>query len=84
MVGTVKISGTFITQTGRGLVQNSRSLYGKYVAEGYQIPEKGFFYTEQLVSFPSLSTTFVTFKLSINLPNMTKLSSSIALKYKSM
>lgn len=49
MVSNVKISGTFITQTGRGLIQNSRSLIGKYVAEGYQIPEKSFFYTEQLV-----------------------------------
>ena len=59
MVGTVKICGTFITQTGRGLVQNSRSLYGKYVAEGYQIPEKGFFYTEQLVDEKTAEKTTV-------------------------
>lgn len=60
MVSNVKISGTFITQTGRGLIQNSRSLYGKYVAEGYQIPEKSFFYTEQLVDEKTAEKTPVT------------------------
>ncbi len=49
MVGTVKISGSFITASGRGLLQNRRDIEGKYVAEGYQVPEKSFFYSEQLI-----------------------------------
>lgn len=32
MVGTVKISGSFITASGRGLLQNRRDIEGKYEA----------------------------------------------------
>lgn len=59
-IGTVKISGSFITSTGRGLVQNSSSLIGKYVAEGYQIPEKSFFFTEQLIDEKTAEKTTVS------------------------
>ena len=59
-VGTVKISGSFITNTGRGLVQSTGNIIGKYVAEGYQIPEKSFFYTEQLIDEKTAEKTTVS------------------------
>lgn len=48
MVGNVKISGTFVTASGQGLVRSSNQLIGKYIGEGYQVPEKSFFYKEML------------------------------------
>lgn len=59
-VGSVKISGTFITASGAGLIQNRMNVIGKYVAEGYQIPEKSFFYTEQLVDEKTAEKTTVS------------------------
>ncbi len=59
-VGTVKISGTFITASGSGLIQSSMNVIGKYVAEGYQIPEKSFFYQEQLVDEKTAEKTTIS------------------------
>lgn len=47
-IGSVQISGTFVTASGQGLIRNAMQISGKYVAEGYQIPEKSFFYQEML------------------------------------
>ena len=60
LVGTVKISGSFITSAGRVLVQNRNGIIGKYVAEGYQVPEKSFFYTEQLIDEKTAEKTTVS------------------------
>lgn len=60
LIGTVKISGSFVSSSGRGLVQNYANIVGKYVAEGYQIPEKSFFYTEQLVDEQTAEKTTVS------------------------
>lgn len=44
VVSTVKLSGTFVTSSGEGLIHNRGLVIGKYVAEGYQIPKNSFFY----------------------------------------
>lgn len=44
IIGTVKLSGTFVTSSGEGLIQNRGQVLGKYVAIGYQIPQNSFFY----------------------------------------
>lgn len=49
MIGTVKISGTFITSSGEGLLQGRGQILEKYVNEGYQIPKNSFFYSEAVV-----------------------------------
>ena len=49
MIGTVKISGSFVTSSGSGLIQSKGRILNKYVAEGYQIPQNSFFYTEAVV-----------------------------------
>ncbi len=43
-IGTVKLSGNFVTSSGGALIQNRGQLLEKYVAAGYQIPENSFFY----------------------------------------
>ncbi len=50
MVGTVRISGTFVTGSGEGLVQSRGQILQKYVSKGYQIPAHSFFYREALSS----------------------------------
>ena len=47
-IGTVKISGNFVTANGSGLIQNNRNVKGKYVAPGYFIPANSFFYSDAL------------------------------------
>ena len=47
-VGTVQISGNFITANGSGLLQAKRNVVGKYVRPGYQIAENSFFYSDAL------------------------------------
>ena len=45
-IGTVKISGSFVTLSGNGLIQSRAKILNQYVAEGYQIPQNSFFYKE--------------------------------------
>lgn len=60
MVGTVKISGSFVTSAGSNLIQSTSQIIGKYVAEGYQIPANSFFYTETLVDEEAADKTTVS------------------------
>ena len=64
MIGTVKISGSFVTSSGSGLIQSKGRILNKYVAEGYQIPQNSFFYTEAVVDEDKVNTTPFT-----NLPD---------------
>lgn len=57
MIGNVKISGSFVTSSGSGLLQSKGKILNQYVAEGYQIPENSFFYTEAVVPEESVNTT---------------------------
>lgn len=74
MVSTIKISGSFVTSSGTNLIQNRMSIISRYVAEGYQIPEKSFFYQEQLVDEKTAEKTtvsdapdgFTVFALKVN------------------
>ena len=50
VVSTVKLSGTFVTSSGEGLIQNRGQIIGKYVAVGYQIPQNSFFYKSKKVA----------------------------------
>ena len=60
VVGNVKISGSFATSSGEGLIQNQRLAIDKYVAKGYQIPKNSFFYKEALASETESNTTAFT------------------------
>lgn len=57
MIGNVKISGSFVTSSGNGLIQNKGKILNKYVAEGYQIPQNSFFYTEAVVDEDKVNST---------------------------
>ncbi len=58
MIGTVKISGSFVTSSGNGLIQNKGTLLNdRYVADGYQIPQNSFFYTESVVTEDKVNST---------------------------
>lgn len=50
VVSTVKLSGTFVTSSGEGLIQNRGQIIGKYVAVGYQIPQNSFFYKSAITN----------------------------------
>lgn len=50
VVSTVKLSGTFVTSSGEGLIQNRGQILGKYVAQGYQIPQNSFFYKSAITN----------------------------------
>lgn len=50
VIGNIKISGTFVTSSGEGLIQNRGQIMDKYVAIGYQIPPNSFFYSEQITN----------------------------------
>lgn len=56
-IGTVKISGSFVTLSGNGLIQNKAKILNQYVAEGYQIPQNSFFYKEAIVDENQVSKT---------------------------
>ena len=56
MIGTVKISGGFVS-TSSGLVQNSGEIIDKYVAKGYMIPQYSFIYKEQLTNAENANDT---------------------------
>lgn len=60
MIGTVKISGSFVTSSGNGLIQNRGNILDHYVAEGYQIPENSFFYKEAVVEENAVNNTAFT------------------------
>lgn len=74
MIGTVKISGTFVTSSGEGLMQARMRIIDKYVATGYQIPPYSFFYSEALTSeseasqteFDELPDGYTIFQLPVN------------------
>lgn len=48
-VGTIEISGTFVTGSGEGLMQSKGQIIDSYIAEGYQVPAGSFFYTEAIM-----------------------------------
>lgn len=56
-IGTVKISGSFVTLSGNGLIQSKARILNQYVAEGYQIPQNSFFYKEAIVDENQVSKT---------------------------
>lgn len=60
MVSTVKLSGSFVTASGQGLIQSRGMIVGKYVGEGYQIPENSFFYSESLIDEKTADKTTVS------------------------
>ena len=45
-VGSVQISGNFVTASGSSLLQNQRSILHKVVAPGYLVPKNSFFYSD--------------------------------------
>ena len=57
MIGTIQISGTFVTSSGEGLLQSRGQILEKYVAEGYQIPANSFFYSEAVVEEDEVNKT---------------------------
>jgi len=73
MIGTVKISGGFVS-TSSGLVQNAGEIIDKYVQKGYQIPQYSFFYKEQLTNaesandtiFGSMPSGYTSYALKVN------------------
>lgn len=59
MIGSVRISGTFITSSGEGLLQSRGQIIDKWVAEGYQIPIHSFFYNDAITNVsPSEANDF--------------------------
>lgn len=56
MIGTVKISGGFVS-TSSGLIKNAGEIIDKYVAKGYQIPQYSFIYKEQLTNAENANDT---------------------------
>ena len=59
-IGTVKISGNFVTASGSGLIQASRNVEGKYVNTGYLIPENSFFYQSSIADAAKQQETYAT------------------------
>ena len=59
-IGTIKISGNFVTASGSGLIQTSKNVEGKYVNNGYLIPENSFFYQSSLADAAKQSETYAT------------------------
>lgn len=74
VVNTVKLSGTFVTSSGEGLIQNRGQIIGKFVAAGYQIPQNSFFYkaaiTEEANTNKGIAEEipdgYTTFQLPVN------------------
>lgn len=74
MVGSISISGNFVTRSGEGLVQNMMQIVDSYVAKGYQIPDKSFFYHEALADentsqetpFDNLPDGYTIFQLEVD------------------
>lgn len=60
MVGTVKLSGSFVTASGQNLIQSRGQIIGQFVAEGYQIPENSFFYTDALIDEETADKTTIS------------------------
>ena len=73
-IGTVQISGNFVTANGSGLIQNTRNVKGKFVAPGYFIPEHSFFYADAVAessiqeetAFTNLPNNYTIYKLPVN------------------
>ena len=74
MLSTVQISGTFVTGVGDGLMQSTMQIIDSYVAEGYQIPAKSFFYKEaiadenlsQSTEFDDLPDNYSIYQLEVD------------------
>ena len=72
-IGSIQISGNFVTANGSGLIQSSRNVKGKYVAPGYFIPENSFFYTDAVAdssiqeetAFTNLPDNYTIYKLPV-------------------
>lgn len=73
-ISVVQISGTFVTGSGEGLVQNRGLINEAYVAEGYLIPKNSFFYKEALAAeettakndFANLPDNYTIFQLEVD------------------
>ena len=73
-IGTVQLSGNFVSANGSGLIQNSRNIKGKYVAPGYMIPSNSFFYTEAVADsavaektkFSDLPNDYTIYQLDVD------------------
>lgn len=74
LISSVQISGTFVTGSGEGLIQNRMQIVDSYVAEGYQIPKNSFFYREALADekttnkneFHDLPDNYTIFQLEVD------------------
>ena len=47
-IGTVELSGNFVTANGSNLLQAQRNILHRYVAGGYSIPRNSFFYADAI------------------------------------
>lgn len=73
-IGTIEISGSFVTGSGEGLIQTRGQLIDSYVAEGYQVPANSFFYQEALAdeetssktSFDDIPDGYTIFQLEVD------------------
>lgn len=74
MISTIQVSGTFVTSSGEGLIQNSMQIIDSYVAKGYQIPAMSFFYKDALnnedisqdTEFDNLPDGYTIFQLEVD------------------
>ena len=70
-IGSIEVSGSFLTSQGGNIAQNYNMIYDKFVKKGYRIPANSFFYTEALTSedaadstpFTLLDDNFTIYKL---------------------
>lgn len=73
-LGTIEISGSFITGSGEGLIQSKGQLLDSYIAEGYQVPAGSFFYNETLMDektagknkFDGMPDNYSVFQLEVD------------------
>lgn len=70
-VGTVEVSGSFISSQNGNLIQSAGLIYNKYVNTGYRIPQNSFFYNTAVTKedaadktpFTDLKDNFTIFRL---------------------
>ena len=52
-IGSIEVSGNFVTANGSSLLQNQRQIRNQYVARGYMIPKNSFFYRDAVTDSAS-------------------------------
>lgn len=73
-LGSIEISGSFVTGSGDGLIQSRGQIVDSYVAEGYQIPANSFFYQEAIMDeqtatknkFEGMPDGYTAFQLEVD------------------